>query len=210
MVVPHVADRRVQLSADRRTRIGALASRGGRTVENIARACDRGAVDATVAVCIVTSAEAGAAERCRALGIPVEVVPPEPSATFDDRIDAALRVHGVDLVCLCGYLRRFRVEAWRGRALNIHPALLPDFGGAGMFGQRVHRAVLESGRPETGCTVHWVDDEYDHGDTVLQRRCPVLPGDTAESLAERVFREECDAYPEAIRKVLGGASPGNF
>ena len=210
MVVPHVADRRVQLSEDRKTRIGALASRGGRTVENIARACDRGAVDATVAVCLVTSAEAGAVERCRALGIPVEVVPPEPAATFDDRIDAALRVHGVDLVCLCGYLRRFRVDAWRGRALNIHPALLPEFGGAGMFGQRVHRAVLESGRAESGCTVHWVDDEYDHGDTVLQRRCPVLPGDTAESLAERVFREECDAYPEAIRKVLGGVSPVIF
>ena len=184
-------------------RIGALASRGGRTVANVADACARGELDARVAVCVVTRADAGAAEQCRARGIAVEVVAPEPAVTFDDRIDAALRAHGVELVCLCGYLRRFRVDAWRGRTLNIHPALLPDFGGAGMWGEHVHRAVLAAGRRESGCTVHWVDEDYDHGATVLQRRCPVEPGDTPEVLAARVFREECLAYPEAIRRVLG-------
>ncbi|NBP52438.1 MAG: phosphoribosylglycinamide formyltransferase [Actinobacteria bacterium] len=186
-------------------RIGALASGGGRTVVNIAEACARGEVPARVAVCVVTRGDAEAAARCRAAGIAVEVVAPEPAATFDDRVDAALRAHGVDFVCLCGYLRRFRVDAWRGRALNIHPALLPDFGGPGMWGERVHRAVLDAGRAETGCTVHWVDEEYDRGAPVLQRRCPVLPGDTPATLAARVFAEECSAYPEALRAALGGA-----
>jgi folate-dependent phosphoribosylglycinamide formyltransferase PurN len=133
-----------------------------------------------MAVCVVTRAEAGAAEQSRARGIPVEVVAPEPAASFDDRIDAALCAHGVELVCLCGYLRRFRVDAWRGRTLNIHPALLPDVGGPGMRGDHVHRAVLAAGRRESGCTVHWVDEVYDHGEAVLQRRCPVEPGDTPE------------------------------
>ena len=186
----------------RPARIGALASGGGRTVMNIADACARGEVDATVAVCVVTRPGVPAADRCRAAGIPVEVVPAEPARDFDDRVDAALRAHGVDLVCLCGYLRKFRADAWRGRALNIHPALLPAFGGKGMFGEKVHRAVLMSGQDESGCTVHWVDDEYDHGSPVVQRRCPVLPGDTAESLADRVFEEERIAYPEALRRVL--------
>jgi hypothetical protein len=107
----------------------------------------------------------------------------------------------VDLVCLAGYLRRFRVDAWQGRALNIHPALLPEFGGHGMFGERVHRAVIAAGRTESGCTVHWVDAQYDHGQHVVQRRCPVLPGDTPETLADRVWAEETLAYPEAIRQL---------
>ncbi|MFO0962358.1 MAG: phosphoribosylglycinamide formyltransferase [Phycisphaerales bacterium] len=179
-------------------RLGALASGTGRTVAGIADACARGELDAVVAVCVVTREGAGAAERCRGRGIPVAVVPPEPAADFDDRVDAALRAHGVELVCLCGYLRRLRVGAWRGRALNIHPALLPDFGGAGMYGRRVHEAVLAAGRRESGCTVHWVDEQYDHGETVLQRRCPVEPGDTPETLAARVFAQEQLAYPQAI------------
>ena len=207
MVVPDVADRRVQLTPAETVRIGALASGGGRTVINIAHACARGEIPAMVAVCVVTRADAGAVDRCRAHGIPVAVVAPEPAETFDDRVDAALRAYDVNFVCLAGYLRRFRVggtDAWKGRALNIHPALLPDFGGQGMYGDRVHRAVLEAGRTESGCTVHWVDGAYDTGKHVVQRRCAVHPGDSAETLAARVFAEECVAYPEALRQVLGG------
>ena len=204
MVVPDVADRRVQLTPAETVRIGALASGGGRTVINIAHACARGEIPAMVAVCVVTRADAGAVDRCRAHGIPVAVVAPEPAETFDDRVDAALLAHDVNFVCLAGYLRRFRVEAWHGRALNIHPALLPDFGGQGMYGDRVHRAVLEAGSTVSGCTVHWVDGAYDTGKHVVQRRCPVHPGDSAETLAARVFAEECIAYPEALRQVLGG------
>ncbi len=204
MVILDVADRRVQLTPAETVRIGALASGGGRTVINIAHACARGEIPAMVAVCVVTRADAGAVDRCRAHGIPVAVVAPEPAETFDDRVDAALLAHDVNFVCLAGYLRRFRVDAWRGRALNIHPALLPDFGGQGMYGDRVHRAVLEAGSTVSGCTVHWVDGAYDTGKHVVQRRCPVHPGDSAETLAARVFAEECVAYPEALRQVLGG------
>ena len=204
MVVPDVADRRVQLTPAETVRIGALASGGGRTVINIAHACARGEIPAMVAVCVVTRDDAGAVDRCRAHGIPVAVVAPEPAETFDDRVDAALLAHDVNFVCLAGYLRRFRVDAWHGRALNIHPALLPDFGGQGMYGDRVHRAVLEAGSTVSGCTVHWVDGAYDTGKHVVQRRCPVHPGDSAETLAARVFAEECIAYPEALRQVLGG------
>jgi phosphoribosylglycinamide formyltransferase-1 len=87
--------------------------------------------------------------------------------------------------------------------LNIHPSLLPKFGGHGMYGEKVHAAAIAAGERESGCTVHVVDDEYDTGRIVLQRRCPVLPTDDAHSLADRVFAEECIAYPEAIRNVLG-------
>ena len=204
MVVPDVADRRVQLTPAETVRIGALASGGGRTVINIAHACARGEIPAMVAVCVVTRADAGAVDRCRAHGIPVAVVAPEPAETFDDRLDAALLAHDVNFVCLAGYLRRVRVDAWHGRALNIHPALLPDFGGQGMYGDRVHRAVLEAGSTVSGCTVHWVDGAYDTGKHVVQRRCAVHPGDSTEALAARVFAEECIAYPEALRQVLGG------
>ena len=112
--------------------------------------------------------------------------------SLDDQVDAALRAALVDLVCLCGYLRKFRVGPWAGRALNIHPALLPRHGGHGMYGHHVHEAVLAAG------------DEYDHGGTIVQRRCPVLPGDTPDALAARVFEQECLAYPEAIRAMDAG------
>ena len=105
----------------------------------------------------------------------------------------------IDLVCLAGYLRWLKIEPrYRGRVMNIHPALLPKFGGPGMYGHHVHRAVLAAGETESGCTVHFVDEEYDHGPVILQRTCPVLPDDDPDSLAARVFEQECKAYPEAV------------
>lgn len=182
-------------------RLGLLISGGGRTALNIHAACAAGAIDARVAVVIAHREEADGVARCREAGLRVAVLPPD--STLADRIDRVLEAAEADLVCLAGYLRRFRVgERWRGRTLNIHPALLPDFGGHGMFGMHVHRAVLAAGRSESGCTVHEVDEEYDHGRTVLARKCAVLPDDTPESLAARVFTEECAAYPEAIRLAL--------
>jgi len=94
--------------------------------------------------------------------------------------------------------------AWEGRVMNIHPGLLPDFGGQGMYGDRVHRAVLEAGVPESGCTVHFADNVYDHGPILVQRRVPVLEGDTPDRLAARVFEAECEAYPEAIALFAEG------
>jgi folate-dependent phosphoribosylglycinamide formyltransferase PurN len=178
--------------------LGALVSGAGRSVLNLHAAIARGDLNARLAVVIGTRDSVPALEKCRTLGIPTMVVPADPAASLDDRLDQALHHQGVELVCLCGYLRRFRVDAWRGRALNIHPALLPDFGGPGMYGAKVHQAVLDSGRTSSGCTVHWVDEDFDHGPVLLQRPCPVLPGDTPQTLAERVFALECEAYPAAV------------
>ena len=120
-------------------------------------------------------------------------------AAFSDHVFAVCEAADVDLVCLAGWLRLLKIPpTWAGRVLNIHPALLPKYGGPGMYGRRVHEAVLAAAERESGCTVHVVTDEYDAGPVLLQRRCPVLPGDTADTLAERVFELECDAYPEAI------------
>ncbi|MGA1467016.1 MAG: formyltransferase family protein [Phycisphaerales bacterium] len=203
-------------SRDRPLRVGALVSRGGRTAVNLAERIARGEVPAELTLAVLHDPQVPAFERLRAVGVPIEVVPSPPHRELSleqadaiaDRIDAAFAAAGVELVCLCGYLRRFRVgERWARRAINIHPALLPDFGGEGFHGLHVHRAVLAAGRTETGCTVHWVDEAYDRGETILQRRCPVLPGDTPESLAARVFAEECEAMPEAVARIATGEVP---
>ncbi|MEY3024062.1 MAG: hypothetical protein RJA16_888 [Planctomycetota bacterium] len=203
-------------SRDRPLRVGALVSRGGRTAVNLAERIARGEVPAELTLAVLHDPQVPAFERLRAVGVPIEVVPSPPHRELSleqadaiaDRIDAAFAAAGVELVCLCGYLRRFRVgERWARRAINIHPALLPDFGGEGFHGLHVHRAVLAAGRTESGCTVHWVDEAYDRGETILQRRCPVLPGDTPESLAARVFAEECEAMPEAVARIATGKVP---
>ncbi|MFZ4749173.1 MAG: phosphoribosylglycinamide formyltransferase [Phycisphaerales bacterium] len=184
-------------------RLGILISGGGRSALNIHQACLRGELDARVALVIAHRDEIEGVERCRAAGLRVAVLPPGDGLA--DRIDAALDAAGVELVCLAGYLRRFRVGTrWAGRTMNIHPGLLPEFGGHGMYGLRVHRAVLAAGATESGCTVHEVDEEYDRGPAILVRTCPVLADDTPESLAARVFTEECKAYPDAIRMMLAG------
>lgn len=197
-------------------RLGVLISAGGRSAMNIHEACMSGELgDARIAIVIAHREEIEGVARCRAAGLRVAVLAQGDAQAdaqadaLDDRIDAALAAAKVDLVCLAGYLRHFRVgERWRGRTLNIHPGLLPDFGGHGMFGLHVHRAVLAAGSSQSGCTVHEVDEQYDHGTVILQRKCPVLANDTAQSLAERVFKEECVAYPQAIRQVLAGARAG--
>lgn len=170
------------------------------------KSVDLESLDAEVAIVIAHREEAPAVARCRAAGLRVAVVPIAGEAgiaSVEDRIDAVLEAARVELVCLAGYLRKFRVgDRWAGRALNIHPGLLPDFGGHGMYGDRVHAAVLAADVRESGCTVHEVDGEYDRGPVVIERRCAVERGDTVESLAARVFRLECDAYPEAIARHL--------
>ena len=193
-------------------RLGVLISAGGRSAMNIHDACMSGELgDARIAIVIAHREEIEGVARCRAAGLRVAVLAQGDAQAdaLDDRIDAALAAAKVDLVCLAGYLRHFRVgERCRGRTLNIHPGLLPDFGGPGMFGLHVHRAVLAAGSSQSGCTVHEVDEQYDHGAVILQRKCLVLANDTAQSLAERVFKEECVAYPQAIRQVLASARAG--
>ncbi|MCH2142371.1 MAG: phosphoribosylglycinamide formyltransferase [Phycisphaerales bacterium] len=177
-----------------------LASGGGRTVLNLQQAIQDGRVQATIEAVLVSRAEVAASSRCRDAGL--TTLAPPTHGDLDDWILEQLHDRQPDLVCLCGYLRLLPMPAWlHGRVINIHPALLPDFGGPGMYGHHVHEAVLAAGMNESGCTVHYVDERYDHGPTILQRQCPVLPNDDAQTLAARVFEEECLALPEAVQQI---------
>lgn len=183
-------------------RLAVLLSGAGRTLANLVERIAAGRLDARVAA--VLSSKKGVAGRDLALrnGIPLLDVfrASHPSdASFGAAVHAAVAPFRPDLVVLAGFLHYLPLPAgWRGRVVNIHPSLLPKFGGKGMYGERVHKAVLAAGEKESGCTVHWVDDVYDHGEAILQRRVPVRPDDTPEALAHRVFEQECEAYPEAI------------
>ncbi len=182
-------------------RLAVLISGGGRTLLNLHDHARAGRLPGEIAL-VVASAECEGARRARERGLPVEVV---VGVIPRARLDTLLREHRIDWVVLAGYLKLVEIpERWRGRVVNIHPALLPKFGGPGMYGHRVHEAVLAAGERESGCTVHFADDRYDTGPIILQRRCPVVPGDTPESLAARVFEQECLAYPEALRRLLSG------
>lgn len=188
-------------------RIAVLLSGAGRTLANIVDRIRAGRLDARVAA--VLSSKKGVAGREIALreGLPLLEVfrASHPSdASFGAAVHAAVAPFRPDLVVLAGFLHYLPLPAdWRGRVVNIHPSLLPKFGGKGMYGHRVHEAVIAAGEKESGCTVHWVDDVYDHGEAVLQKRVPVLPGDTPDSLAHRVFEQECEAYPEALGLLAG-------
>lgn len=190
------------------TRLACLISGGGRTVLNIADRIDDGSLKASIELVIASRENIAGVERCRARGLPVAVVARSDFPSDDamhDRINELLLENRIELVCLCGYLRWFRVDAeFKGKVINIHPALLPEFGGPGMHGEHVHSAVLAAKRPVSGCTVHFVDEQYDHGEIILKRSCPVLPNDTVDTLAARVFEQECLAYPEAIRMLASG------
>jgi phosphoribosylglycinamide formyltransferase 1 len=184
-----------------RPRVAVLASGGGRTFENLVVRSRDGRLAADVVLLVVDRANCGAVERARGLGVPCRVVPwrRDARAEFDAEITAAIESAKADLVCMGGFLKLWTIpQRWGGRVMNIHPALLPAFGGKGMHGARVHEAVLASGAQESGCTVHFATNDYDAGPVILQRRVPVLPGDTPDSLAARVFSAECEAYPEAI------------
>jgi formyltetrahydrofolate-dependent phosphoribosylglycinamide formyltransferase len=160
-------------------------------------------MSAHIALVISSNPAAGGIERARRAGLPVEVIRREdhPSlASFSEAIFARCRAVQPDLVTLAGFLKLIKIPPdFVERVMNIHPGLLPAFGGKGMYGHRVHEAVLQAGARTSGCTVHFVDDQYDHGPIILQRTVPVLDTDTPETLAARVFEQECEAYPEAIR-----------
>jgi formyltetrahydrofolate-dependent phosphoribosylglycinamide formyltransferase len=194
-----------------RARLALLASGGGRSLENLHEVIARGELAAELALVISDRPAIGALERCARLDIPALVLPYRElggAAGFSARVFAELEARHVELCVLAGFLRLVQVPPrWSGRVINIHPALLPAFGGKGFYGDRVHGAVLAAGARETGCTVHFVDDHYDHGQPILQKRVPVLPSDDVHTLAERVFAEEKRALPEAIRIVLASNVP---
>lgn len=186
-------------------RLGVLLSGGGSTLANlIDRIGDSRLRNVRIACVLSTRAAVRGVEIARQAGLSCEVIRPRDFADgrdFSAALSAALRSAGVELVVMAGFLSYWHVPAdYAGRALNIHPALLPSFGGRGMFGAHVHAAVLAAGERESGCTVHIVDDEYDHGPIVAQRRVPVQADDTVETLAARVMAVERELYPEVIQR----------
>lgn len=185
-----------------------LISGSGRTMVNFAERIAAGTLDAAIAVVIASRPDAGGIERARALGLPTAVVARKKFATpetFSEALTAEIDKHDVGLIAMAGFLSMYCIpQKYRWRVMNIHPALLPKFGGKGMFGHHVHEAVLAAGESESGCTVHFADNEYDRGPIILQRRCPVLAGDTPDALAGRVFEQELIAYPEAINLFAAG------
>lgn len=186
-------------------RLAILVSGSGRTLQNLIDRIAEGSLKTSIEIVIGSREGLQAEMRARSASIDFEIIDPKSSGNIDefsklifDRCDQSR----IDLVCLAGWLFKLKIpKRYESRVLNIHPSLLPKFGGLGMYGLRVHEAVLAARETESGCTVHFVNDEYDAGPIILQRRCPVMPGDTPESLARRVFVEECVAYPEAIRLI---------
>lgn len=193
---------------DRPVRLAVLLSGNGTTLQNLLDRIADGRLAARVVGVISNNPAAFGVARAMYAVVPTAVVDRKAYASreeFSGRIFTLCRETQADLVCMAGFLQLVTIpDDFRGRVMNIHPALIPAFCGKGYYGHRVHEAVLASGVKVTGCTVHFADNEYDHGPIILQRVVPVLDGDTPESLAERVFREECEVYPEAIRLFAEG------
>jgi len=188
-------------------RMAVLISGGGTTLANlIDRIADGRLRGAAIRLVVSSRPDVRGVTIARDAGLPVEIIRRRDfadDAAFSRAITAAIDRAGVDLVVMGGFLRLWHLPPhYEGRVLNIHPALLPKYGGKGMYGERVHAAVLAAGERETGCTVHLVDNQYDHGPIVAQRRVPVLPQDTPESLAHRVQAVERELYPEVIQNVV--------
>jgi formyltetrahydrofolate-dependent phosphoribosylglycinamide formyltransferase len=191
-----------------RCRIGVLASGGGSNLQaildHLAQLGDARRGD--VVLVASNRPDAGALVRAARAGVERAVLQ-SPHATDGDALDDVLARHAIDLVALAGYMRLIPdsvTRAYRGRMLNVHPALLPDFGGTGMYGARVHRSVLSAGAPLTGPSVHFVDEVYDHGPVIAQWPVPVLPADDEHALATRVLRAEHLLYPRVVDAVAGG------
>jgi len=174
----------------------------GSNMSNIAMRCVDGSLPATVGVVIAPKEDIPSVAAARKIGLNVQIVDPKSPTYANDLVEA---LKGVQLVCLCGYLRLLPtevLEAHPNRVINIHPALLPKYGGKGMYGMHVHEAVLAAGERETGCTVHYVTEKYDDGAIIVQKRCRLEQGDVPPTLAARVLALEHQAYIEAIRDVL--------
>ena len=183
-----------------------MISGGGTSLQNlIDRIADGRLPGVEIAVVISSRSDVAGIQRAEAAGLPVDIIRVKdfPDVQkFSENITLTLDVYAPDLVVQAGWLCYWQLPPrWLGKVINIHPALLPKFGGKGFYGTRVHEAVLAAGETESGATVHWVDNEYDHGKIIAQRKCPVEPGDTPDSLAARVMALERDLLPEVISSL---------
>jgi len=189
-------------------RLAVLLSGGGTTLENIFTHIESGKLDATV-VCVISSRHGVyGLERARNHGAPAITIARKDFAdtpSFSEAVWGEVRAHNADLVVLAGFMSLLEIDpAYNGRMMNVHPALIPSFCGHGMYGHRVHEAVIEYGAKISGATVHFVDAEYDHGPIIMQKAVPVLEDDTPDSLADRVQAAEREIYPQAIQLYAEG------
>ncbi len=191
-------------------RLGVLASHAGTNFQAIAEACASDELDAAVSLLITNNSRAGVVERARQFDVPTvhlsSKTHPEPSA-LDHAMCDALQDNNVQLVVLAGYMKKLGpsvLEAFQDRIINVHPALLPKHGGAGLYGEKVHAAVLAAGETQTGATVHLVSEAYDEGAIILQEAIDVLSNDTTSSLAERLRPVEHALLIQAIKKLSIG------
>ena len=188
-------------------KIALLGSHAGTNVQALLDACKNGSLPAEPVLVISNNADSGVLRRAKEAEVPAVHLSRNTCQReeLDSMMCQLLEQHRAEWIALAGYMRPIGPEVirrWRGRIVNIHPGKLPQFGGKGMYGDNVHRAVLESGAKQTTVTVHYVDEQYDHGDTIEERTIPILPGDTVQSLKERVQQVEHQLYPQAIAKLL--------
>ena len=189
-------------------RIAVLISGGGTTLRNLIERIRVGSLKVEIVLVVSSNPKAGGLRFAEEAGIPAVVVRRkdfDSRDAFSTAIFDPCREAGVDLVVMGGFLKQVSIpEDFTNRVVNIHPALIPSFCGEGFYGHFVHEAVLASGVKVTGCTIHFADNEYDHGPIIMQRAVPVLDDDTPDSLAARVFQTECEAYPEVLRLIAAG------
>ncbi len=197
-----------QIPQSPKLRIGAMISGGGRTILNILECINAGQLNAEIPVVISSRSTISGVKRLQEAGLVVDVMRKRDYGNVDQfsaAISETLARAQVDLVIQGGWLCLWRIpKHLNNRVMNIHPALLPSFGGQGMWGHHVHEAVLQRGCKVSGCTVHFCTDDYDAGPIIVQRTCPVKAEDTADTLADRVFEQECLAFPEAISLFAQG------
>ena len=198
----------VGTSVARRLRTAVLISGGGTTLRNLLSLQASNDLRAEIVVVISSNPNAKGNEFAKQAQIPLHIVEQKRFGTaeeFQSAVFAPCRDAGAELVVMGGFLKHVLIPSdFAGKVINIHPSLLPKFGGQGYYGSRVHQAVIDAGEKKSGCTVHFVDDLFDHGPVILQRKVDVQPLDDASALAERIFREECIALPEAIRMIADG------
>ncbi len=189
--------------------IAIFASGSGTNAEAIMRHFE-GSTRGRVALLLSNREDAYALKRAEGFGVPTAVFTREEFGEPRGRVASLLQEHGIDFIVLAGFLwlvPHYLTDAYAGRIVNIHPALLPKFGGRGMYGDRVHRAVIEAGERESGITIHWVNERYDSGDTIFQATVAVDAADTADTLAAKIHELEHRHFPTVIEQTIAGLSP---
>lgn len=193
-------------SSSKKIPIAVLISGTGRSLKNLIDRIEKGQLDCEIKLVIASTATARGVQYAEFAGIPIEIIERshyESKEGFSETVFSSCTSYGVELVVMAGYLKLLHIpDSYHNRVVNIHPSLLPAFGGKGCFGNHVHEKAIERGVRLSGCTVHFVDNQYDDGPIILQKIVPVYSNDTAQTLNDRVFYDaECDAYPEALQLI---------